>query len=480
MATVVVASARALCVDLDGTLIATDLLWESVLLLARRAPARLFLLPIWVLRGKAYLKRRIAQEVTLNSAALPFRGDVIAYIAKERRAGREIVLVTASDERLAQPVADHVGLFDKVFASDGQINLTGAAKLEKLREYCGSRGYDYIGNSSDDLPVWLGARNAHLVDPAPSLLRRTAKVAQVQEVFRSEGRAVWPLLRALRLHQWVKNLLLLVPLALSHQVSNAALLFQAACAFLVFGLCASSVYIVNDLLDLEADRLHPNKRRRPFAAGTLSIPTGIGMAAVLLASGVLVSQLLLPAAFTGAVAVYLLIASSYSLFIKRVELLDVFVLAGLYTLRVVSGGLAVDVAISPWLYAFSMFLFTSLAFLKRYAELELLHARNELSANGRGYAVTDLAFLRSVGPTCGLLAILVLSLYINSQEVLELYRSPTLLWLAVAPFAYWITHLWFVAHRGRMTDDPIIFAAKDPVSYVVGACVAVVMMIATF
>lgn len=479
MATSVVAPARPLFVDLDGTVVATDLLWESLLLLAKASPLSVFQLPIWLLKGKAHFKQQVAARVRLNPASLPYRANVLAFIAEERRAGRVTVLATAADERIAHAVSAHVGMFDAVLASDGIRNLSGRAKLECINSHCSGGEFDYIGDSADDIPVWQQAQQAYMVEPSPSLLRSTRGIAQNSHVLPAPRARLWGAFRALRVHQWVKNLLLFIPLILSHQVGDSVLLQQILLAFLVFGMCASSVYITNDLLDLEADRLHPRKRFRPFASGVLSIPAGIGMAAALLSSALAVSVLLLPAPFTFALAVYLTIATSYSLVLKRVELLDVFVLAGLYTLRVVAGGVAVGVDISPWLYAFSMFLFTSLAFLKRYAELELMRTRNELGANGRGYTVGDLAFLRSVGPTCGLLAMLVLALYVNSREVLELYRSPEMLWLAVAPLAYWITHLWFVAQRGRMTDDPIVFAAKDPTSYVVGACVAVVMGLAS-
>ncbi len=480
MATALLAPERPLCVDMDGTLVGTDLLWESLLILIKTSPRSLPRVPFWLLRGKAYFKRMVAERVTVNPASLPYRADVVSFLREEQRAGRQIILATAADETVARQVADHLGLFTAVIASDGRVNVSGKEKLGRLQDHCGDQEFDYIGNSRADLPIWGSAKHAHLVDPDAGLLRRTKQVAQVGRIFRSQRNSLRSVVRALRVHQWIKNLLLFVPLVLSHEVANPAQLFQAVCAFLIFGLCASSVYVVNDLLDLEADRLHPNKRNRPFASGALSIPTGILLGIALLTTGVLLSLLLLPPMFTVALSVYLLVATSYSLFIKRIELLDVFVLAALYTLRVVSGGVAVGVVISPWLYAFSMFLFTSLAFLKRYAELQALDDRGELAASGRGYAVGDLSFLRSVGPTCGLLAVLILSLYINSKEVLELYRSPALLWLAVAPLAYWITHLWFVAHRGRMHDDPIVFTVKDPTSYMVGACVVAVMAIASF
>lgn len=479
MAATVIAPIRPLCVDLDGTLLATDMLWESVVLLARKRPSRLALLPFWLLGGKAAFKQKLAREVIPDAAFLPYRADVLSMLQAEHRAGRNLVLATASDGAIAQQIADHLGIFSAVMASDGQTNLSGARKVEALRAYADEGQFDYIGNSKDDLPVWRAASGSILVDPPASVLRAASRDANVHQVLRTTKSKAYAFIKALRIHQWVKNGLLLVPLMVGHKLDDPQAVMAAAYAFLAFSLCASAVYILNDLLDLEADRVHPRKRARPFASGTLQIPTGLALVPVLIGTSFALAMGLVGPGFTLVLASYFALTTLYSTYIKRVLLLDVFLLAGLYTLRVFAGGVATGISISPWLAGFSMFFFTSLAFLKRYSELRLLQEQQQTRSKRRDYAVMDMDLLRSIGPSSGYVSVLVLALYTNSAEVLELYARPAALWLVMPIVLYWITRVWFLAHRGEMTDDPIVFTVKDPASYLAGLAITAVMIAAT-
>lgn len=467
-----------LCVDLDGTLLITDVLWESMLVLLKQQPWMIIMLPWWLLKGKAYFKRQIAGRVKLNPATLPYRQDVLSFLRQEKKAGRIIVLTTASDRQAVEAIAEHLGIFAEVIASDGTINLAGRAKCRAIEQRFGERRFDYIGNGRVDLPLWRSANAALLVAPSKRLLNQAKSSSSVQQVFSAETNRLLAALKVLRIHQWVKNILLLVPLVTSHKVFDGGLLWKALGAFLAFSLCASSVYILNDLFDLESDRQHPRKRFRPLAAGMLSIPTGMFVLALVLLCGLLLATLSLPVLFTAILLVYLATTTLYSFHLKRIAIADVIVLAGLYVLRVLAGGVAVGISVSTWLLAFSMFLFLSLALMKRFAELSVLQAEHRERAAGRGYVSSDKEWLANMGAASGYLSVLVLALYINSKDVEALYRHPQVLWLACPLLLFWITRMWALAHRGQIDDDPIMVTIKDRLSYGVGVAVAVVLFAA--
>jgi 4-hydroxybenzoate polyprenyltransferase len=459
---------KPLCVDLDGTLLATDLLWESIILLLRNRAITLLRSPLWLSKGRAHFKRKIAESVTLNPASLPYREDVISFLKKERSSGREIILATASDQHNALLIADYLGIFSTVVASDGEKNLSGYKKLEAIKNHVGCNPFDYIGDARIDIPLWQEAHNAILVHPPARLLRRVSRMATVQQVFPSQGNWLRHLIKAIRVQQWSKNLLLFVPLLLAHRVTDIAAIIHACYAFVAFSLCASSVYIVNDLLDLESDRLHPLKKSRPFASGSLQLKTGISLVPLFLAISFSVSLVLLTPLFSAALLLYLITTTAYSFYFKRLAIFDVVLLAGLYTLRIVVGGIATGIHVTPWLLGFSMFFFLSLAFVKRYAELRVMQLHKRENNCSRGYLAEDVELLRIAGSTSGYLSVLVLALYINNNDVARLYANPTLLWLIGPCLLYWITRIWLLASRGVMQDDPIVFTAKDRASYVVG------------
>lgn len=467
-----------LCVDLDGTLIKTDLLWESLLVLLKQNPLLAILLPWWLLKGKAHLKHEIARRVTLDPSTLPYDQELVEFLSNERRAGRELMLATASHTSYAQAVATHLGLFDeRVYGSDRSVNLKGPRKVALLVERYGARRFAYAGNSTADFPVWAQASEAIVVNASAAVVSRARTLTTVSRVFSTPVTWVKQVAKALRVHQWAKNVLVFVPVLASHQLTHGRLLLQAGLAFFSFSLCASSVYIVNDCLDLESDRRHPRKRHRPFASGSLSIPFGLAMAAACLFGGILLA-FALPRLFWLVLAGYVMLTTAYSLYLKQFVLLDVIILAQLYTVRVYGGGAATGVPPSHWLLTFSLFLFLSLALVKRFTELRLMSQAEGEGLPGRGYWVTDVEHVSSIGTASGLLAVLVLALYISSKEVLLLYTHADVLWLVCPVMLYWISRVWMLAYRNRMDDDPVVFAVKDPKSYAMAAVIAAILFFA--
>jgi 4-hydroxybenzoate polyprenyltransferase/phosphoserine phosphatase len=468
-----------LVVDLDGTLIKTDLLWESLARWLQRNPLGMLFVLLWWLRGRAYLKQQLARRVQLNPARLPYHQKFLAWLREQKASGRKIILATASDLQMAKPVADYCGIFDEVLASDGRTNLRGENKLKTLVEKFGERGFDYAGNSSVDLAVWRGAREAIVVNAGHSLEKQAAQCAKVQKYFPPEMGLARALIQMLRPHQWVKNLIIFVPALAAHKLAEPAVLFQEMLAFASFCLCASTIYIINDLMDLDSDREHETKRNRPFASGNLPLFVGLMAAPLLLVAGLGLAARL-SWQFEVVLVLYLLLTTNYSWWLKRVALLDVFFLAGLYTIRLAAGHVAANVPYSSWLIMFSMFIFLSLALVKRYVEVKEARVSSpEKSIAGRGYQPGDLEMITSLGASSGYLAALVLALYVDSQQVTVLYAHPNLLLLICPLLLYWVSRVWLLAHRGQMNNDPVLFAVKDPASYAIGAFTLAVVWLAT-
>ncbi len=473
-----------LFVDLDGTLIASDVTYESILSGIKRRPTLLPRLPWLLLRGRAALKRELAVEGRADVRLLPYRRELLEFLREQRWAGRRVILATASDRRFADAVAKQVELFDDVLASDGQVNLKGPNKLVAIQAYCRQHGYSqfaYAGDALADMPIWKAAAEVHVVAPGP-LVRAATRSLGSKPIFTHarRQRVFAAAVRAMRPQQWIKNLLLFVPLLLSHQWGDLSKFIAGCLAFVAFSACASAIYVLNDLMDIDADRHHPTKRHRPFASGALPIHYGPPLCLGLLAFSAGLSLVALPAAFLGYLGLYLLANCLYSFWLKQKLALDVLLLAGMYTLRVVAGGIATDIwPVSEWLAAFSIFLFTSLAFAKRHSELARIADGEAESARGRGYVIGDLSIIESMGTTSGYLAVLVLAMYINSQNALKLYTRPGALWLVCPLVLYWITRLWFAVKRGELQEDPLLYAVRDRVSILVGICVVVLAIIAT-
>jgi 4-hydroxybenzoate polyprenyltransferase len=459
----------ALCVDLDGGLLATDLLYESFVALLRTRPWEAWRVPVWLLPGKAHLKRQLAESTVLDVRSLPYREEVLDLLRQQRAEGRRIVLATAADAHLAQAVADHVGLFDDVIASDGAANLKGEAKRDALVERYGSGGFAYVAHGWEDVPVWRASAAAYAIQPSARLLGAVQAVTPEVQVLAPQGPTrsrVKAGLGLFRVHQWAKNVLIFLPLFTSHRLFEWPLFLACLVAFFSFSLGASALYILNDLIDLPSDRVHPKKRRRPLAAGHVPIAVGLAASPLALAASLGLAALL-PMPFLPIVVLYLVTSAAYTFVFKKKLMADVLCLAGLYTLRIVAGGAATGIPMTPWLLAFSMFLFLSLAFAKRYTELQTL---GSLPAGeripGRGYRPVDLEMVRSVGPASGFAAILVVCLYVNDAHSALLYHHPMWLWLVCPVLLYWISRIWFLAQRGEMPTDPVVFALTDPQSWV--------------
>ena len=455
-----------LVVDLDGTLVLSDTLYESAVSAVRLHPMRLLCWPQWLAQGKAALKQNLAGDAAVDVTLLPYNTALLDWLRGQKAQGRILCLCTAADQSLAQAVAQHLGLFDEVMASDGQTNLAGADKAAALERKYGRGGFDYAGNSDADLPVWQVARQAIVVNAASGLENKARELCPVACVFPAGQKTLRVWMRALRLYQWMKNLLLFMPMFAAHQLTNGGMWLDVIVAFVAFGLCASSVYIGNDLLDLESDRRHVRKRYRPFAAGKVSILSGVCVAPLLVVCGFLLAWWV-SAAFMQWLLAYFILTCAYSWGLKRIMLLDCLVLSMLYTFRIIAGTVAANLDYSFWMLCFSVFLFLSLAFVKRYAEIETMGQRDDIpeqKLHGRGYLVSDGPLIRAMGIAAAYSAVLVLALYLNTETVKEHYLAPGWIWGAVPVMLFWINWMWMQAHRGLMHDDPLLFAMRDQTS----------------
>ena len=467
-----------LVVDLDGTLLRTDLLLESALRLVKQKPWLILFMPLWLLRGRAYLKRKIFQRVQIDVSLLPSNEELLAWLRDEKSRGRRLILATASDYQQACSVAEPFGLFDTVLGSDGQRNLKGREKLKTIVDVCGEE-FDYAGNSRADLAIWRGCRQAILVNTSRGVERSARRAGNVFRVFPPALTGFRDALRAMRFYQWVKNLLLFVPAITSHTIFDGSVFGNATLAFFSFGFTASATYILNDLLDLEEDRRHPTKKQRPFASGQTFVGSGILLALASFSASAVIATWV-PRAFVSALITYLILTSLYSLFLKRLLVIDVLTLALLYTLRVVAGSAATGIVLSPWLLSFAFFLFLSLAFSKRAADLIQHQRDNRKAVPGRGYVTTDLDAVCIAGMCSGFLSSLVLALYINSESVQLLYRQPIFLWGLQPILLYYISRLWVICRRGELTEDPIQYTAREPSTYGAAFLAILVLLAATF
>jgi 4-hydroxybenzoate polyprenyltransferase/phosphoserine phosphatase len=475
-------TASTLVVDLDGTLIKTDMLMETASRFLIDQPFNFFKLMVWLANGKVHLKTRLAESTTIDVASLPYNEELLKWLQAEKEQGRKIVLATASHRLLADRVAAHLNLFDEVLATATHVNLRSSAKRDALVALYGERGFDYVGNDWPDVKVWQAADKAHVVGGSSRLIDRARGNGNLGLVI-SDGKPLiaTALLKAMRPHQWMKNLLVFVPLLAAHQYMQLESVLQALLAFVVFGLTASSVYVLNDLVDVEDDRCHVRKRNRPFASGNLSLQHGwLAWPLLLILAFTLAGPTgALPWRFIVCLGTYFLLTMGYSLWIKQVPILDVLTLAMLYTMRIIAGAAAIQVPLSFWLLSFSMFVFLSLAFIKRYSELRAAREAGRVGVlRGRGYDEQDLELVSSLGGSAGYTAVLVLALYIQDSHTASMYAKPTIIWLACPLLLFWISRAWLIAHRGNMHDDPIVFALKDRLSWLIIVLFAAVFVMA--
>lgn len=469
---------ETLVVDLDGTLLRSDMLLESFWSAFSQNWRSPVLAAAALFRGKAALKRYLAEVAEIDVTTLPYDPEVVAYVKAWRASRGKTALVTASDQQIANEIAAHLELFDEVHGSNGSVNLKGPHKAGFLDQHFGQNCYAYMGDSPADLAVWGRGKRAITVNASAGLRRKVEKVAPEAEHLTTRPLSLGPYIKALRPHQWIKNVLVFLPMLAAHEITGTAF-FLSFLAFVSFSLIAASVYVLNDLLDLDTDRTHPRKCRRPFASGSAPLSSGTWMAAGSLCIGAILASVI-GGEFFIVMAGYYILTIGYSLHLKRRMVVDICTLAGLYTIRIIAGATATGIPLSVWLLAFSVFFFLSLAAVKRQAELVDSAAREKLSKSGRGYHANDLPIISMVSISAGFVAVLVMALYVNAPSVVELYSFPQALWGVCVVLLYWIMRTVMIAHRGEMHDDPVVYAVKDRISQVCFLIILIAVLAGAF
>ena len=461
---------KCLFVDLDGTLIKSDLLFECLVPIIKNYFYAIFLAPFWLLKGKAYLKDKFSDLVSINPEILPYNNNVLEYIRKEKENGSKIILATASNIKLAKSISDYLGIFDDVIASSKEENLKGKNKLNKIKSYIENNNinkeFSYIGDSEADVKIFNETNIPIVVGNKNVFNKIKSKNDKTSFVDGENDFSLKKFFKMIRTYQWVKNFLIFLPLILAHKFLDVNLLLKALVAFFSFSFLASSVYIINDIMDVESDRIHPSKKNRPIASGAVKISSALKVAFILMPLSFIIS-IFLGKEFLFVLLTYFITTSCYSFYLKKIMLVDILILSLLYTVRIFAGGVALNIYLSPWLFMFSMFFFFSLACAKRYSELYAVRNNLQDEIKGRGYQAQDLEQIQIFGSSSGYIAILIFALYIQSDISMKLYKTPSFFWALCPIMLYWISRVWLLSHRGQMTQDPIIFALKDKVSYVV-------------
>jgi 4-hydroxybenzoate polyprenyltransferase len=454
-----------LCVDLDGTLIKTDSILEATILAVKKKPLIIFALFFWILKGKNYFKSTILNIAKPDAELFPYNQDVIRLINDAKSNDRAVVLTTASLQDVAEDVSAYLGLFDELIYSTENHNNRSGNKSKTLNDKFGFKKYDYIGNSSADLDVFANCNSAFLVSGNKSLISKSQKVNSNLTVLPVEKNFFKNLIKELRLYQWVKNLLIFLPLILAHEFNDITAILNSVIAFFCFSFTASFIYVVNDLFDLESDRLHSKKKYRPLAAGELDPKPVFIISFILMLFSFAVGIFYLPNDFDLILLFYLVLTTLYSLYLKKIVIADIITLAVLYSLRIIAGGEITKLPLSKWFITFSLFIFFSLAIIKRYTELKNLIKKNKTKAKGRGYDTGDITLLLILGTSSGYISVLIFLLYIFSPEVTVLYQNPLLLIPVSILLLTWITYMWLKAYRGEMYEDPVVYTVKDKFSY---------------
>ncbi|HAW08158.1 MAG TPA: UbiA family prenyltransferase [Bacteroidetes bacterium] len=465
-----------LVVDLDGTITSTDILMESMLELLKRNPLYIFLIIIWVAKGYAFLKQKIYERTQIDVSNLAYNQDVIDFVRLEKSKGRQIILATASLEPIAKQVADYLGIFDKILATTPQLNLRGNNKRQILIEYYGEKGFDYIGDAYVDLYIWESSRYAYLVRPPKFLLWRAEKIARVEKIFPPKKSKIETFFDEIRYKQWLKNTLIFVPILLAHRFELIEYLYLLI-GFIAFSFTSSSIYLLNDLIDIPSDRKHPLKRNRPLASGEMHITTGFYLSIFFFVAGFIISIAFLHPAFVIVQAIYFLSNWLYSRYLKKEVIIDIVVLSILYALRLIAGAVQADVDLSNWLLTFAIFLFLSLATLKRYLELGLLQ-KDGRSNSSRGYTIEDRPILQLSGVSLGLISSLIFALYTQSDKVAALYSHPNYLIGIVLVIVLFLLRTWVLSSRQVQNDDPLEIVMKDRVNYILLAISLVIILLA--
>ncbi|OGY36411.1 MAG: hypothetical protein A3E36_01485 [Candidatus Andersenbacteria bacterium RIFCSPHIGHO2_12_FULL_45_11b] len=466
-----------LCVDLDGTLVRTNTLLETALGTLKQNPLFILSLCKALATSKAQAKHVIGQKFFIEQSPLPYNSEFLAWIQQQYKSGRTLILATASDQHIAQQIAAQLGIFKTVIASTPAASVTASGKALVLCRMFGSGGFSYAGNSHADLAVWNCAKSAVLVDAPYRISASIKKNIVIEKIFTTNNSPTARIIaQTMRIHQWVKNTLLFVPALAAHQITQQTVALHALLGFISFSLLASAVYIFNDITDIPSDRAHATKQHRPIASGTISLKNALLLGTWCAIASIVIAIAFLPSSFLGILALYLGINICYSLGAKRIAYLDIVILAGLYVLRIFAGSFATGIATSKWLFIWTLFFFLSLAIVKRIIELIQLGA-DTTRAHGRGYQKNDQKFLSYAGMAAAVCSSIVLGLYIRSSTIFTLYTNPSILWGIVIVVSAWLARIWKLALRGALPSDPVLFAAKDPLSYAaVGAVIAIMLL----
>lgn len=467
-----------LVVDLDGTITRTDTLYESIFQLIKKSPLLIFMIPFWIIKGKAYLKTRVAEKVSINPETLPYNNELLEYIQEQQALGRSIHLATAAHISIAKKVAGYLNIFDSVLATTDKKNLKGVKKLHEIQKTIGTQ-FTYAGDNKSDIIIWESSQSAILVNVSNEITRRVSEKTVIEKAFNQNSNGIAILVKACRLHQWLKNLLIFIPLFTAFSFTDLDKVGDSILAFFSFSLLASATYILNDLWDLESDRKHPRKKNRPFASGLMSIPLGVFLSLSLLIFGLILGSIV-SVNFLYMLLLYLVMTLSYSLVFKTYVLIDVIFLSLLFTIRILSGAVAISVSMSAWLLSFSVFIFLSLALVKRCSELVSLKSNDLVSSSGRDYQVSDLIILWPLGVGAALSAVVIFGLFINDPDTKVRYQTPEILWLASIGLIYWLSRVWVKTARGEMHDDPVVFAIKDRGSLITVLAIISVILVAHF
>ncbi len=464
-----------LCVDLDGTLIKTNSLFEALLIALKKNPLRVFPLVGACFQSKAHVKHLLGEYIKDEPHSWLYNEELIAFLRDEHSKERTLILATASDHAIATSIAQELGIFDEVIASTVFAPVNASTKYKVLQQRFGKTSFSYAGNSHADLSVWNIAASAVLVHTPKRIASLVQKSCRVEAEFPlPETRTLKNIIREIRIHQWLKNLLLFIPPIMAHQIHHPYIFLQTTAGFFSFSFLASSMYIMNDLLDMHADRTHETKRMRPIALGTISAQDAIKIALLLVSASIALALFILPPAFLFVLLAYIVINALYSLRLKKVPYIDITVLASLYVLRIIAGGAATNIPTSVWLFFFAGCFFFYLASLKRV--IELLHLKQPQDiAPGRGYRKQDTAFLIRLGVAFSILSLVILGMYVGSTNVTHLYARPYLLLALLPLLALWMIRMWHLALAKKLPDDPVLFTSKDAISYGIGVAIIAVL-----
>lgn len=467
-----------LCVDLDGTLVETNTLFEATISILKKNPFRIFALLASAFQGKALVKHTIGTYAAGEKFVWLYNMKLLAFLQNEHAKGRDLILATASDAHIATTIAHELGIFKEVIANTPKTPVSASKKYILLEKRFGKQRFSYAGNSRDDIRVWNSAASAIIVHAPESVASTVRKHTPVEAEFPyTKKLRIQDILQEMRVHQWLKNLLIFVPLVMAHRVQDSTALFQAIVGFFSFSLIASSMYVMNDLLDIPSDRAHQTKHMRPIARGVISARLAVILAGILFTSSCIFALIYLPTAFSSILALYFGINTIYSFRAKKIPYVDITILAGLYVLRIIAGSAATGIATSSWLFFFAGCFFFYLACMKRVVELLQLKEKTD-TAPGRGYSKQDTQVLVVLGMTFALLSCIVLGLYVQSESVRLLYTKPALLWMLLPLIIIWIIRMWHITLSKKMTDDPVLFTSKDTISYMIGLATIGVLILA--